>query len=164
MGRNKTVGLAVLAVACLLAWPSTLVEAHDGSKTKFRGLLGPDSNKVRHADGKTYLWAGRGPVKKDGAWYDFTDSVIPTSELQFGIGKDSIPSIDDPLFVSTDDPRLLDIPVSPYRRDEKAKSADDIMVIGYVVGDDARAYPTALLDRHELVNDKIGGKPVTVGW
>ena len=34
----------------------------------------------------------------------------------------------------------------------------------YVVGGDARAYPTALLDGHELVNDVIGGKPRTVGW
>ena len=38
------------------------------------------------------------------------------------------------------------------------------MVIGYVGNGDARAYPASLLDHHELVNDRIGGKPVTVGW
>jgi hypothetical protein len=27
-----------------------------------------------------------------------------------------------------------------------------------------RAYPTALLDQHELVNDEFLGKPVSVGW
>ena len=35
---------------------------------------------------------------------------------------------------------------------------DDIMVIGYEIHGDARAYPAALLDEHELVNDLIGGK------
>ena len=71
---------------------------------------------------------------------------------------------DDPLFVAPDDPRLLAIEGSPYRRDERPKTNDEIMVIGYADGDDARAYPAALLDHHELVNDRIGGKPVTVGW
>ena len=49
-------------------------------------------------------------------------------------------------------------------RGRKPKSNDEIDVIGYVDGDDARAYPIALLDQHELVNDNVGGKPVTVGW
>ena len=41
---------------------------------------------------------------------------------------------------------------------------DEIMVIGFAVGTEARAYPVGLLDHHELVNDSLGGKPVTVGW
>ena len=44
------------------------------------------------------------------------------------------------------------------------QTADDLMVIGYVMEGEARAYPTALLDRHEVVNDEFKGKPVTVGW
>ena len=77
---------------------------------------------------------------------------------------DRIRSIDDPVYVSPDDPRLLEIPTSPYREDEVAASNDEIMVVGYVEEGEARAYPTALLDRHEVVNDRISGKPVTVGW
>ena len=53
---------------------------------------------------------------------------------------------------------------SPYRRDEVAKTNEDIRVIGFADGGDVKAFPVALLDRHELVNDEIGGKPVTVGW
>jgi hypothetical protein len=37
-------------------------------------------------------------------------------------------------------------------------------VIGYVAEGQPRAYPTALLDGHELVNDEALGKPFTVGW
>ena len=84
--------------------------------------------------------------------------------MQFGIGKDTIRAIDDPLFVSPDDPRLMKLPHSVYRPDERPRTNGDIMVIGFADGDDARAYPTALLDNHELVNHSVGGKPVTVGW
>ena len=39
-----------------------------------------------------------------------------------------------------------------------------LRVIGFAHGGEARAYPIALLNHHELVNDTVGGKPVTVGW
>ena len=133
---------------------------------KFRGMLGADSPKVRIEGDKTFIWAGGDKDSKspDALWYDFTGSPIPASDLQFGIGKDRIRAIDDPLFVDPDDPRLRKLPVSPYRRNEKPKTNNDLMVIGYVENGIARAYPTALLDRHELVNDDFKGKPVTVGW
>lgn len=133
-------------------------------ENSYRGALGPNSEKVKQADGKTLIWARGEPGTPDVEWYDFTGSPIRPEDLQFGIGKDRIPAIDDPMFVSADDPRLLEVPTSPYRREEHAETNDDIMVIGYVEGNEARAYPIALLDGHELVNDVIGGKPVTVGW
>lgn len=149
--------------AVLIAAP--WVSAGGTGKKKFRGLLGKNSKKVIHKDGKTLLWAGgdrNDPEKAQ--WYDYTGSPIPAAELQFGIGKDRIKSIDDPLFVKPNDPRLMKIGPSPYRRGEKVNTPDDINVIGYVVDGEARAYPAALLDHHELVNDRIKGKPITVGW
>ena len=80
-------------------------------------------------------------------------------------GKDRIRAIiDDPYFVSPDDPRSIKIPPSRYRPTEKPKTNDNIMVIGYVENGIARAYPTALLDHHELVHDAFKGKPVTASW
>lgn len=160
----------VLAAVLLAAVPAASCLAQAGSeaewaKQKYRGLLGPDSKKVKKQDGKTFIWAGgKKPGSPEALWYDFTGAEIPTAELQFGIGKDRIRAIDDPVFVSPDDPRLLKLPHSRFRGDKRPKSNDEIMVAGYVVGDDARAYPLGLLDLHELVNDSIGGKPVTVGW
>ena len=122
----------------------------------FRVLYGSDHYK--------YLWAGGKIESADAQWYDFTDAGIRADELQFGIGKDSIRAIDDPLFVSPDDPRLLELGASHYRREKRPETTGEIKVIGYVEGDQARAYPVALLDSHELVNDRIGGKPITVGW
>jgi len=133
--------------------------------SEYRGLLGKNNKRVLVKDGKTLLWADGDFNKPNEAhWYDFTGSPIPVEQLQFGIGKDAIPSIDDPLFVKVGDRRLLTLPQSHYRRDEKVTKPDDIRVIGYVLDGQARAYPTALLDMHELVNDTISGKPVTVGW
>ena len=134
------------------------------TKPEFRRQLGSASSKIRREGDKTYVWAGGKPSGPDAKWYDFTGSTIPPEELQFGIGKDAIPSIDDPLFVKPDDSRLLKYGKSRYRKEEQAKTNDEINIIGYVQDGEAKAYPIGLLDRHELVNDKIGGKPVVVGW
>ena len=163
--RNRTFRLGVGAFAASLAIVP-LALGGDGPKEgkPIRGRLGKGSAKVKVEGDKTYVWAG-GDLSGPGTqWFDFTGSPIATEELQFGIGKDRIKSIDDPLFVIPDDFRLLEVPASRYRPNERPKTTDDIMVLGVVEGGEARAYPTALLDRHELVNDRIGGKPVTVGW
>jgi len=132
---------------------------------KYRGLLGFESKKVKQQEGKTLLWSGGGSTTSpDAEWYDFTGAPIPPAELQFGIGKDRIRAIDDPVFVLPDDPRLLKLPPSRYRRDPRPKANDDIIVMGYIGDGEARAYPVGLLDHHELVNDEVGGKRITAGW
>ena len=155
---------AALSSIIVLLTLAPTARAGDEPK-KYRGLLGANNKRVMVEDGKTLLWAG-GDFDKPNElqWYDFTGSPIAVEQLQFGIGKDAIPSIDDPMFVKATDPRLRRIGKSHYRPDEKVGKIDDIRVIGYVVDGEAKAYPTALLDRHELVNDTIAGKPITVGW
>ena len=165
--------LAVAAAGCALGWlttPSARAQ-HAGpqarqQKKTWRGRLGPGNPKIKRENGKVYIWAGGGPPGSATAkWFDFTGAPFPPEDLQFGIGADRIRSIDDPLFVKPDDPRLLKyIRPSPYRRDERLKTNDDILVIGVAQGKDVKAYPIALLDYHELVNDTIAGKPKTVGW
>lgn len=167
---GRAPGAGTFCLCALLASASlSAAEGRDGKSAarKYRGVIGANSTKIRRDGGKTMLWAGSpsgNPDSTDSQWYDFTGSIIPASDLQFGIGKDRIRAIDDPLFVSPDDPRLLKLRHSPYRKDEKPKVNDDIRVIGYADNGEARAYPVALLDGHELVNDVFGGKPVTVGW
>ncbi|MCH7808065.1 MAG: DUF3179 domain-containing protein [Planctomycetes bacterium] len=133
-------------------------------KMYYRGMLGPDSKKIKVEGDKTFIWAGGERSGPESEWYDFTGSPIAAAELQFGIGKDAIRAIDDPLFVAPDDPRLMERGRRRYRSGGGPKTSDDIKVIGVVVDGDARAYPTTLLNHHELVNDRVGGKPVTVGW
>jgi len=172
-------GIAVLVAACAPAGgddASGAAEAGDATASltaqpdscagpsEIRGLLGADSPKIRREGEKVFVWASGEASGPDSEWYDFTGASIDPAGLQYGIGRDRIRSIDIPLFVAPDDPRLMDIPPSPYRRCERPETADDIMVIGYVAGGEARAYPTALLDHHEVVNEEVNGKPFTVGW
>ena len=37
-------------------------------------------------------------------------------------------------------------------------------VVGVEIGGDSRAYPVAILSRHEIVNDKISALPFAVTW
>ncbi len=49
-----------------------------------------------------------------------------------------------------------------------AAQASDIQpseeVIGVVINGDARAFPLATLNVHEIVDDVIGGRPIAVTW
>jgi len=163
--RLLAVGVSVLMVSAigLVSYQSGLFSSDPARSggSGFRGASGMgDSIPTNHGrpiverDDKRLLWARRDPQGDEVEWFDVTESKIDPAAFQYGIGKDTIPAIDDPRFVKADDPRL-----------EEAGINDNTMVIGYAVdGDDARAYPLDILDHHELVNDEVGGKPVTVGW
>jgi len=68
--------------------------------------------------------------------------------IQQRLPRDAIPAIRNPRFVAADRATI--------RQDEK--------VLGIVIGNDARAYPLIDLDRHEIVDDTVGGKPVAASW
>lgn len=75
---------------------------------------------------------------------------IPDSEiLSGGPGKDGIPSIDDPKFVSAAGATFVE---------------DDEFGIGLTVDGDARFYPFQVLVWHEIVNDTVGGVPLAVTY
>ncbi len=65
-----------------------------------------------------------------------------------GVPKDGIPPIDNPKFVST--------------KGGAAWVGAREPVIMLVVEGDARAYPLQIMTYHEIVNDEVGGVPVTV--
>ena len=81
---------------------------------------------------------------------DFNKTSIDFQEiLSGGPPKDGIPSIDKPKFVPLADVTGL---------------SDTEPVIGLEINGDARAYPLQILIWHEIVNDKVGGTPVTVTY
>ena len=65
-----------------------------------------------------------------------------------GPPKDGIPSIDDPTFESV--------------ADAQEWMSDRDPVILFQHDGDSRAYPLAILIWHEIANDVVGGKPVTI--
>ena len=66
------------------------------------------------------------------------------------LGKDAIPAILEPEFVSVSE---ADQWMSPEEG-----------VLGVSIGSEDRAYPVSMLSRHEIVNDVVGGEPVAVTW
>ena len=51
-----------------------------------------------------------------------------------------------------------------YSPASEARVHDETFVIGLAIDDEARAYPVSILNRHEMVNDVVGGVPVLVTW
>ena len=82
---------------------------------------------------------------------DFSKHSIPLSEImRGGPPRDGIPPIDDPKFISVSDaPDHL---------------VDQEPVVTFEFNGEAKAYPIAILMWHEIVNDDVGGMPITVTY
>ena len=79
----------------------------------------------------------------------FDRHSVPLSELESGgPPKDGIPALDHPTFVGVAEANGWLKPIEP--------------VIALTVGGQSRAYPLQILIWHEIVNDSVGGVPVTV--
>ena len=71
-------------------------------------------------------------------------------EVQWGgVPLDGIPAIDDPAAVAPDAARFM---------------RDTDTVFGVSVGGQFRAYPVKVLSWHELLNDTVGGQPITLSF
>ena len=80
---------------------------------------------------------------------DFSKHTVPLDEIvSGGPPKDGIPAIDDPTFVSI------------RSADRWINDREPVAVVR--LGGEARAYPLQILIWHEIVNDVVGGTPVTI--
>ncbi len=112
------------------------------------GCLSDDSDD---ASGSTGTPTGSDPVSADvegdnSRVSSLTDPDLPlsNSDLRRGAAKDAIPAITEPAFASD-------------WSDVDATLSADSRVIGVAVDGEARAYPLAILNWHEVVNDTFGG-------
>ncbi len=64
--------------------------------------------------------------------------------------RDAIPAIDNPVFYNASEADL------EYDPEE--------LVLGVSIDGEHRAYSTSLLNGHEIVNDTIAGRPISVTW
>ena len=81
---------------------------------------------------------------------ELPEPLIDTAELRSGgPPPDGIPPVDEPRFLRPVDVDFL---------------ADNEPVLALEIGGDARAYPVQILTWHEIVNDTVGGVPVSVTY
>ena len=95
------------------------------------------------------LVAGAAAAGRDNG-FDLSNSILPRAEIQHGgPPRDGIPALSDPLLVSPAKAGYL----GPADR-----------VIGIELNGEARAYPVAILNWHEIVNDAIGGRRFAITY
>ena len=89
------------------------------------------------------------PNPADFNGFDVSNASVPTQAIQRGgPPRDGIPSIDRPKFVRAEQARLL----------------DSDRILGLTRNGRARAYPVRILNWHEVVNDRFGGRAVAVTY
>jgi len=82
--------------------------------------------------------------------FDLTNSFIPVGQIASGgPGRDGIPSIDNPRFVTASDVDYL---------------KEDDSVLSVTLAGEPRAYPLRILVWHEIVNDRIGNQSFMVTY
>jgi hypothetical protein len=80
--------------------------------------------------------------------FRLSDLLVPAEHVvSGGPGRDDIKSVDAPEFAAPSEARWV---------------AANTPVLGLEVDGDARAYPVHVVERHQIVNDVVGGRPVVV--
>ena len=146
-GKRQIVGVllvaGLLAVACASdsggtpqPFPSTPTEESGASRLDTDVAPG---NPVRRPEPKVATAFSRpeGEKKRELEILD----VVP---------KDGIPSIDNPAFLGASE--------------ASTQMGTQDLVIGVSLNGEHKAYSTAFLSSHEIVNDTVGGVPVAVTW
>lgn len=103
------------------------------------------------ADGSTG-WLPEGPSALGDRFSDeFPDPLVDPAEIRSGgPPPDGIPPIDEPQFVTVDE------------ADSWLSDTEPVLVLD--IDDDVRVYPVQILIWHEIVNDTVGGVPVSVTY
>ena len=76
-------------------------------------------------------------------------TVDPTEIVWGGVLPDGIPDIRDPKMLTPGEADFLD---------------EDDRVFGVSINGDTRAYPLRIINAHEMVNDTVGGEPISLAW
>ena len=93
--------------------------------------------------------AGEPPSFDNG--FDLENGLIPANEIDHGgPGRDGIPAIDKPRFLAGDS------------RDAEVKPDERVLGVSY--NGVAKAYPIAILEHHEIVNDLFGETALTITY
>ena len=135
--------LAMVAMACGGAVTSNPSDNESGSTSSTTGEPEVTPAQIPFPEGPSAL--------RDTNADEFPEPLVDVSQIiSGGPPPDGIPPIDEPEFLSVAD--NLDL----YN--------DNAPVVALEINGDARAYPAAVMIWHEIVNDTVGGVPVTVTY
>ena len=141
--------VALLAAACAVAGPGTGSAAPGPTFGESPVDSGAPGGSAAPASPPASYDPAELRFSMNGWRTDFSTYSVDLREfLGGGPPKDGIPAIDAPKFESIEQAREW--------------LTDQGPVVSVAVGDQARAYPIAILIWHEIVNDTVGGQPVVI--
>ena len=159
-GRTRWMVWALLALVAVLAMRVYLTHAEPG----WSGPGGSDAHsggssaasqpkaeswrwriKVLDRGGKRYLFGGL-----EGEHFDIEQFRLDPAQLRYGLGREAFPALIEPQFEPA------------AEADQWLRAADRVLAVK--IGDEVRVYPRSLLERHEVVNDVVGGKSIFVAY
>ncbi|OYR50245.1 hypothetical protein DJ73_16325 [Halorubrum sp. Ea1] len=154
--RSALAGIAAIGTVgvagCLGGGVLDTADGSDGSDgdggNGGAGSDGGDGDDSDGADGDGSDGENGPPTVDTDYHLAYDPETLVTESLSGGVGKDGIPSIDDPSFQPIAD----------------VTYAEGVPVFGVVRDGEAKAYPQHVLSHHEIVNDEIGGEPVAVTY
>ena len=100
-------------------------------------------------EGRTTLFAAKRGGGEPDEVYDVTEASIDLATLEGGFGRDSIPGIDYPI-----------IETAEGERGGRLRTRQDVFALG--LGPVSRVYPRDLLEKIEMVNDRVGDAPLLI--
>jgi len=103
-----------------------------------------EAGQLYHYEGKTWLWGGH----EESQAFDISGWSLQIENLGSGLGRELIKALIFPEYETTTNQNI--------KNDEQM-----IVVKGK---QEVRLYSLDLLTKHELVNDKIDGQPILVGY
>ena len=89
------------------------------------------------------------PAKYDIMVTDGVKHLVKLDKIRTSLPRDGIPSIDNPKFATASEADFV---------------FDENIVVGVNYGGESKAYPLFILTWHEIVNDEIGGLPISVTY
>ncbi|MBI2384635.1 MAG: DUF3179 domain-containing protein [Elusimicrobia bacterium] len=117
-------------------------EAALANRGRDRRPISVDHGKVFQAGGRRWLWGGKAAAQN----FDITESRLRPAQLHYGIGREAFPALLEPRF-------------EPVSSASKRLEAGERVLTATIAGE-TRIYPLSLLERHEVVNDELGGREI----
>lgn len=140
LGRDATASFSLVRVA-VVAGLAMLVIAPAVYVLEAQGLL---------SESRSCAFPTQGSATRFENPFDLSNSLVPEAEIRSGgPPKDGIPALSAPQMIVAEEADYL----QPNDR-----------VIGVVIDGQPRAYPLAILNYHEIVNDRVGEQPFAVSY
>ena len=149
------VAMALLATACASSPDTqgdgtTSSSTAESSSTASPSSTAASSTSGAESDGSAPVPAGPSALT-DPRSDAFPDALVPIDEIiSGGPPPDGIPPIDAPVFIDV------------VQADDLLEGAESVVALE--INGDARAYPVRVMIWHEIVNDTVGGFPVSVTY